>query len=119
MFNFLEFEIKNFMSKKVLCNIALCVLLLFCGCVKTNKEYLELKNGRIENLQIMKVDEQNHINILKYDLNQQYDKEKEKELQYWYIQIDYTDALENAYAKNDDLEILKKEFKETNMSYMG
>lgn len=108
MFNFLEFEIKNFMSKKVLCNIALCVLLLFCGCVKTNKEYLELKNGRIENLRIMKVDEQNHINILKYDLSQQYDKEKEKELQYWYIQIDYTDALENAYVKNDDLEILKK-----------
>ena len=56
----------------------------------------------------MKVDEQNHINILKYDLSQQYDKEKEKELKYWYIQIDYTDALENAYAKNDDLEILKK-----------
>ena len=81
---------------------------MFCGCVKTNKEYLELKNGRIENLQIMKVDEQNHINILKYDLSQQYDKEKEKELQYWYLQIDYTDALENAYVKNDDLEILKK-----------
>ena len=96
------------MSKKVLCNIALCVLLLFCGCVKTNKEYLKLKNERIENLQIMKVDERNHINILKYDLSQQYDKEKEKELQYWYIQIDYTDALENAYVKNDDLEILKK-----------
>ena len=71
-------------------------------CVKTNKEYLELKNGRIENLQIMKVDEQNHINILKYDLSQQYDKEKEKELQYWYLQIDYTDALENAYVKNDN-----------------
>lgn len=48
MFNFLKFEIRGFMSKKVLCNIALCALLLFCGCVKTNKEYLELKNGRIE-----------------------------------------------------------------------
>lgn len=108
MFNFLKFEIRGFMSKKVFCNIALCALLMFCGCVKTNKEYLELKNGRIENLQIMKVDEQNHINILKYDLSQQYDKEKEKELQYWYLQIDYTDALENAYVKNDNLEILKK-----------
>ena len=108
MFDFLKFEIRCFMSKKVLCNIALCALLMFCGCVKTNKEYLKLKNGRIENLQIMKVDEQNHINILKYDLSQQYDKEKEKELQYWYLQIDYTDALENAYVKNDDLEILKK-----------
>lgn len=108
MFNFLKFEIRGFMSKKVLCYIALCAFLMFCGCVKTNKEYLELKNGRIENLQIMKVDEQNHINILKYDLSQQYDKEKEKELQYWYLQIDYTDALENAYVKNDDLEILKK-----------
>ena len=30
---------------------------------------------------------------------------EEKELQYWYLQIDYTDALENAYVKNDDLEI--------------
>ena len=119
MFNFLKFEIRGFMSKKILCYIALCAFLMFCGCVKTNKEYLELKNGRIENLQIMKVDEQNHINILKYDLSQQYDKEKEKELQYWYLQIDYTDALENAYVKNDDLEILKKEFKETNMFYMG
>lgn len=108
MFNFLKFEIRGFMSKKVLCYIVLCAFLMFCGCVKTNKEYLELKNGRIENLQIMKVDEQNHINILKYDLSQQYDKEKEKELQYWYLQIDYTDALENAYVKNDDLEILKK-----------
>lgn len=106
------------MSKKVLCYIALCALLMFCGCVKTNKEYLKSKNGRIENLQIMKVDEQNHINILNYDLSQQYDKEKEKELQYWYLQIDYTDALENAYVKNDNLEILKKEFKETNMFYM-
>ena len=80
MFSFLKFEIRGFMSKKVLCYIALCALLMFCGCVKTNKEYLELKNGRIENLQIMKVDEQNHINILNYDLSQQYDKEKEKEL---------------------------------------
>ena len=71
MFNFLKFEIRGFMSKKVFCNIALCALLMFCGCAKTNKEYSKLKNGRIENLQIMKVDEQNHINILKYDLSQQ------------------------------------------------
>ena len=32
MFNFLKFEIRGFMSKKVLCNIALCALLMFCGC---------------------------------------------------------------------------------------
>ena len=46
MFDFLKFEIRCFMSKKVLCNIALCALLLFCGCVKTNKEYLELKTDK-------------------------------------------------------------------------
>ena len=67
MFNFLKFEIRGFMSKKVLCNIALCALLLFCGCVKTNKEYLKLKNGRIENLQIMKVDEIIHQNVFLSD----------------------------------------------------
>ncbi|MFR3431308.1 MAG: hypothetical protein ACLTTH_15030 [Holdemanella porci] len=60
---------------------------------------MELKNGRIENLQIMKVDEQNHINILKYDLSQQYDKEKEKELQYWYLQIDYTRCIGKCLCK--------------------
>lgn len=107
MSNYIKFEMMNLLNKKNMSILFLFTLIIFCSCILMQKKNEEAYRNQLDDIKIMEQNEQYHINILKYDLEENNNVKNKQELDYWNKEIEYTLSLQDALKEKNNLKILK------------
>ena len=80
MSNYIKFEMMNLLNKKNMSILFLFTLIIFCSCILMQKKNEEAYRNQLDDIKIMEQNEQYHINILKYDLEENNNVKNKPEL---------------------------------------
>lgn len=107
MRNYIQFEIKSFLTRRNIFVVVLCILFVFCDYHMQRMNFENSIENEIDKLMTAEREEQQHIDILSYNLKQHQSKKEQKELEFWNKLIVYTQSLKEAYKAKNDPKILK------------